>query len=340
MKLTQGCASGGCGAKIGPEELKRALKSLPAFSDPRLSVGFKGSDDAAVFTLNDFQSLIMTADFFPPMVEEPFLFGQIAAANALSDVYAMGGEPLVALNLVCFPMQGEWDVLGDILRGGESKLIEAGVALGGGHSIYDSTPKYGLSVTGIVETAHVLRNNTPRVGDWLILTKPLGTGIILAAKTCEMVSKEDYETALLSMQRLNMEAAQALKSFNVSACTDITGFGLINHGIEMAGERVALKINVNALPILNGALDYAGEYCLTAGGQRNRNNANGQVDVSGFSLPLQELLFDPQTSGGLLIAVAPHQGAELLLKLQEKDPWARIIGSVEEKSGEPVVLGG
>ncbi|MCL1855213.1 MAG: selenide, water dikinase SelD [Clostridia bacterium] len=340
MKLISGCTSGGCGAKIGPGDLRQVLERLPTFKDPRLLVGFRGSDDAAAYRLDDTRSIICTADFFPPMVEDPLLFGRIAAANALSDIYAMGGEPLLALNLVCFPQNGDWAVLGEILRGGAEKVEEAGAVIGGGHSIYDHEPKYGLSVTGIVDISRILHNDTPRLGDRLILTKALGTGILLAAKKAAAADEGAYQGALKVMQRLNRNASRAMSGFHVSACTDVTGFGLLVHACEMAGEAATLRIDPDALPLQKNVLAYAAQNLTTAGGERNRNHLAGRVDMALLTAPVQEVLFDPQTSGGLLAAVDREEAEDLLHTIQQEDPEARIIGDVRPRDEQPVIFGG
>lgn len=339
MNLLSGCTSGGCGAKIGPGELRRALMGLPRPTDPNLLVGFEGSDDACVYRLDEARSLICTVDFFPPMVTDPRTFGRIAAANALSDVYAMGGEPLMALNLVCFPERGDFNDLSEILRGGQEAASEAGCSIAGGHSIYDKELKYGLSVTGIAPTARILRNDTPRPGDALILTKPLGTGIILAAARAELADEAAYRGAVDVMARLNRDAALALRGFDVSACTDVTGFGLLGHAREMAGEGATLVIDPGALPLQRMALPYAREYLTTAAGQRNREHLRADADVSRLPMDMQELLFDPQTSGGLLIAVARDQAGALLEAIRENDPAAALIGSVRARGDRPIEIG-
>ena len=234
--LLENCTSGGCGAKVSPGVLSELLVGLPVFHDDNLLVGYSSSDDAAVYRLDDTRSLVMTVDFFPPMVDDAKTFGRIAAANALSDVYAMGGRPLTALNIVCFPQAMDISVLRDILAGGAEKVLEAGAILAGGHSIYDKEPKYGLSVTGIVDTDSILRNDTPRIGDRLILTKPLGVGIIMAALRGGLAGPDVIGIATASMERLNRYAAEKLPGFDVSACTDVTGFGLLAHALEMVGE--------------------------------------------------------------------------------------------------------
>jgi selenide,water dikinase len=339
LALLSNCTSGGCGAKIESGALLQLLSGLPACGDKRLLVGYDACDDAAVWQFDDTRSLIFTVDFFPPMVNDPKTFGRIAAANALSDVWAMGGRPLLALNLVCFPEALDKSILAAILAGGAEKIAEAGAALGGGHSIYDKEPKYGLAVTGIVETAKVLRNNTPAPGHKLILTKPLGAGLVMSALRAGLADEAALAQAIFSMERLNRYAAEAMADFKVSACTDITGFGLVIHALEMAGSTATLVLCPDALPALPRALDYAGEYLLTAAAQRNRNRARGLVDVDVLPFAVQELLFDPQTSGGLLIA-APHDEADELLSRIQKigDSNAAIIGSVIPQSEKPVIF--
>jgi selenide,water dikinase len=331
--LLSNCVSGGCGAKIESEGLARLLAEIPAGSPvggaPKLIVGYDTSDDAAVYQLDKERSLIFTVDFFPPMINDAKTFGRIAAANALSDVWAMGGRPMLALNLVCFPELMDKRVLADILAGGSEKIAEAGALLGGGHSIYDKEPKYGLAVTGIVETAKVLRNNTPRVGHKLVLTKPLGVGIVMAALRVEMAGEAAIRRAIASMERLNRYAAESMTDSAVSACTDVTGFGLLVHALEMAGDSAAIMLYPDALPVIREAVDYANDYLLTAAGQRNRNRVEKTVDVSALPFATQELMFDPQTSGGLLIAASPDDAENLVRRIKDAgDEDAAIIGEI------------
>lgn len=335
------CTSGGCGAKIGPGELSGILKGIPANKNKELLVGFDNSDDAAVYRLDDKQSLIATVDFFSPMVEDGETFGRIAAANALSDVYAMGGRPVLALNLICFPEQLPLELLGQILQGGAEKIAEAGAVLGGGHSIYDKEPKYGLAVNGLVDTDKIIRNNTPCQGDELILTKPIGIGIILAAARGEEAAPEATLLALQTMERLNRYAAEKMQGYHVNACTDITGFGLLAHLLEMCGESVTAEIYPENLPILPFAKEYAQAYLLTAAGQRNRNYFAGKGGVvEALPFAMQELLFDPQTSGGLLMSVPKEEAGLLLAEIQKDDPAARIVGRILPRQEKKVVFGG
>lgn len=335
--ILSSCTSGGCGAKIGPGELSEALSHIPHNASPHLIVGFDASDDAAVYRLDHENSLISTVDFFSPMVDDPRIFGRIAAANALSDVYAMGGTPVLALNLVCFPEKMPKGILAEILAGGAEKVMEAGAVIGGGHSIYDKEPKYGLAVTGTAKTEAIIRNNSPKPGHRLILTKPLGTGIIMAAARGEAASAPAMKASLDCMQRLNRYAAEKMAGYAVSACTDITGFGLLLHLLEMCGDSMSAEIEPESLPVIPEAVEYAGEYLLTAAGQRNRSRfteVGGSVEKLPFAL--QELLFDPQTSGGLLMAVDPGQAHSLLRAIQSDDPQARIIGEILPR-GEDVI---
>jgi len=326
--LLDNCTSGGCGAKIGPGTLAELLAGLPTREDANLLVGYDTSDDAAVYKISDTQSIVTTADFFPPMVADPKTFGRIAAANALSDVYSMGGTPLTAINLVCFPQSMDHAILREILTGGAEKVIEASAALCGGHSIYDKEPKYGLAVTGIVDNDKIYRNNTPKVSDKLILTKPLGTGLIMAALRVGAASDDAVLKATRSMERLNKYAAEKAQNFAVSACTDITGFGLLAHALEMASDTVSIALYPAEIPYISQAYDYAEEYMMTAAGQRNRNHLDSKADVSMLPFPIQELLFDPQTSGGLLLSVSSEQSADLLAAIQGGDPDAKIIGEI------------
>jgi selenide,water dikinase len=337
--LLANCTSGGCGAKIGPGELSALLGKFQAVKDERLLVGFDCSDDAAVYALNDTMAVVSTVDFFSPMIDDPFVFGQIAAANALSDIYAMGAVPFLALNLVCFPEKLPKTILADILAGGAEKVAEAGAVLGGGHSIYDKETKYGLAVTGLVETKNVIRNNTPRMGHCLILTKPLGVGIVMAADRVGAAGADAVQKAVNSMRRLNRYAAEKTRGFNVSACTDVTGFGLLCHLLGMCGNTASAEIWPEALPVINEAAGYANDFLLTAPAQRNRNHFNKQGPVDSLPFAVQELMFDPQTSGGLLICVDPEQSQQLLSAIQKDDPDARIIGSIIKRQDDIILFG-
>lgn len=339
--ILSGCTSGGCGAKIGPDELAGLLAGLHTPSNPDLLVGFDAHDDAAVYRMAPDSAVVSTLDFFSPMVDDPLLFGRIAAANALSDIYAMGAVALFALNLVCFPEGMDKAILAEILRGGAQKLTEAGVALAGGHSIHDREIKYGLAVTGRVDPGRVLRNNGCRPGDRLILTKALGVGIVMAAHRVELAEPEHFREAAASMERLNKYAAEAAAGFSPSACTDVTGFGLLVHLCEMAGKGLGIELDVRALPLLPGAKGYAEEYLLTAAGQRNRRFIEKRLDGSGFSTvpqALQEVMFDPQTSGGLVFAVAEPAADAMLAALRRVEPRAAMIGRVLPRGKSPIIF--
>lgn len=311
-------------------------------ADPNLIVGFDKADDAGVYKIRDDIALILTVDFFTPIVDDPFLFGQIAAANALSDVYAMGGRPLCAMNIAGFPAQTmDIAVLHEILRGGLEKLREAGAALAGGHTVEDPELKYGLSVTGIVHPDCVLTNQGARPGDRLILTKPLGTGIVNTAIKGELASEGAIAEIIASMATLNRVAAEVMGRYDIHACTDITGFGLVGHVGEMvAGSGVAARLSAARLPYFASAAEYAAMGLLPAGLHRNREYcAPLTVEQEGVPLEIADLLYDPQTSGGLLIALAEPDSESLLQALHEAGiPAAAIVGQVDESAPGKVIV--
>jgi selenide, water dikinase len=304
---------------------------------PALLVGLAAADDAAVYRLNERQALVTTTDFFPPVVDDPYDFGAIAAANALSDVYAMGGRPLYAINLVAFPDNLDRDILRDILRGGAEKVAEAGAVIAGGHSVVDREPKYGLAVTGIVDPDHIFTKGGGRPGDVLLLTKPLGTGIITTALKNERAGADDVLTAVDCMKLLNRQAAEAAHRAGAQAVTDITGFGLLGHAQEMAGSgQVALRFHLSALPWLPGALAYAEAGAFPGGMGRNRDYFTPWVQFAPeVDLLLQDMLWTPETSGGLLVAVAPAA----VRAFQAHCPAAVIVGEVLPGKGEIIVIG-
>lgn len=267
------------------------------------------ADDAAVYQLNDQQAIITTTDFFPPVVDDPYDFGAIAAANALSDVYAMGGEVLFAMNLVAFPDDLDKAILGEILRGGAETVASAGGIIVGGHSVIDKEPKYGLAVTGLIDPAHIKRKGGARPGDVLLLTKPLGVGLITTALKRNLATAEDLATAVASMKTLNRTAAQAARAVQAHALTDITGFGLLGHAYEMArAGQVHLHFHADKLPLLPGTLRYADAGTIPGGTERNRTHFAPHVHFGSVVSPLlQQILWTPETSGGLLVAVAPEQ---------------------------------
>mgnify|MGYP000870012447 FL=1 len=309
--------------------------------DKELIVGLDTSDDAAVYKINDDLALIETLDFFTPVVDDPYTFGQIAATNSLSDIYAMGGEPKLALNIVCFPDCLSPDILGEILRGGSDKVLEAGAILVGGHSVSDDEPKYGLSVTGFVAPDKVLVNSNAKVGDILILTKPIGLGVINTAIKAELVSEDIYKEAVRTMTTLNKFGKEAIdKVHGVHSATDITGFGLLGHALEMAeGSSVSIKIHSKDVPIIDGANDYANMGLVPAGAYSNRNHIGNRV-VFKRQIPkyLEDLLFDPQTSGGLLISIDKENANNLMEELKKSPLKCAIIGEVLKKGDHSLVI--
>ena len=309
------CKGGGCTAKLGPGILSRVLERIPKKHDDNLLIGFESSDDASVYKLTDDIAMVQTLDFFPPMVDDPYTFGKIAAANALSDIYAMGGEVKTALNIVCFPEQMDLNILGDIIQGGSEKVEEAGGVLSGGHSIMDQDVKYGLSVTGIINPNKIYQNNGCRVGDKLILTKPLGVGIVSTANRVGEASKEAMDKAIESMCTLNKYAAEIIRKYDVHACTDVTGFSLLGHLNEMVAGECSAVIDSTKVPYIKEARQYADEFLLTAAAQRNRNFLQDKVLFNIDDFAMEEILFDPQTSGGLLVAVGPEDVEDIMKEL-------------------------
>ena len=276
-------------------------------------IGFEHSDDAGVFKLSDQTALIQTVDFFTPMVDDPFQFGQIAAANALSDVYAMGGEPVTAMNIVCFPDCLDFSILRAIIKGGLSKIEEAGAVLVGGHSVDDQEPKYGLSVTGVINPGKVISNQGAKAGDLLYMTKPLGTGIVTTAIKGEMAPEQLIKDAVYYMSQLNKSARDVMMEVGINAATDITGFGLLGHAMEMAdGSQVKIELWADHLPLLNGVEDLAAMGLIPAGAYVNRDYLQSKVEVSDeVDRTRLDLMYSPETSGGLLIAVDPERSREL-----------------------------
>jgi len=320
---------------VGPEDLDQILRELPLPKDPRILVGLDTSDDAGVYLLNDEVALVQTADFFTPIVDDPFTFGEIAVANALSDVYAMGGIPLTALNLAAFPIKTlSPSILIEILRGGLSKMGEAGVALVGGHTVEDPQVKYGLAVTGLVHPNKILTNSKAAPGDQLVLTKPLGTGIISTALKGGMASEDAVRKMVESMKALNRKASEWMLAFGAHACTDITGFGFIGHALEMvSASKVGMVIQSEDIPIFPEALEYARLGLIPGGAHSNRQFFSCRVEV-GSNVPalLIDLLYDPQTSGGLLISLPPVEAERLVATLRKEAKIdSKIVGKVVEE---------
>lgn len=327
------CKGGGCTAKLGAGLLSHVLEKLPKGpADENLLVGYDSKDDAAVYRISEDAAVVQTLDFFPPMVDDPYTFGKIAATNALSDIYAMGGQVKTALNIVCFPESMDLNILGEILRGGSEKVLEAGGTLAGGHSINDTDVKYGLSVMGMVHPDQIWSNNSGQPGDRLILTKRLGVGILCTANRVGEASKEAMEQAVASMTTLNRKASEIAVRYRVHACTDVTGFGFLGHLHEMMDGRLSCRIDGASVPIFPEAVHHANEFLLTAAGQKNRNHVEAYVTFEDSSFATEELLFDPQTSGGLLLAVDGKDAKELEKELQKAGLPAKIVGEVTEKT--------
>jgi selenide,water dikinase len=319
---------------VGAGVLAKLLDGLKVREDPNFLVGFDKSDDASVYKVSDELALVQTVDFFPPIADDPYTFGAIAATYALSDVYAMGGEPKLALNIMAVPQDLPKEAVHQILRGGYEKAYEAGAIITGGHSILDSEPKYGLAVTGFVHPDRVLTNSGAKEGDVLLLTKPLGIGILTTAAKAELVREETMAYAVGLMTTLNKGARDAMVKYRVHACTDVTGFALLGHGCEMAqGSDVALHIEVGAIDLIPEALEFARMGVLPEGMYRNRSFAEAFVDAGDVELAKQDLLYDPQTSGGLLMAVHPEDAEALFQELKGVVPSAQRIGTVGRYTG-------
>ena len=339
VKLTKLAKCAGCGAKVGAGVLSQLLEGIRVHQDLNLLVGFDKSDDASVYKVSDDLALVQTVDLFPPIADDPYLFGQIAATNALSDVYAMGGEPKLCLNIMAVPKEMPKEAVHELLRGGYDKVYEAGALITGGHSILDEEPKYGLAVTGFVHPDRVLTNSGAQPGDVLLLTKPLGLGVLTTAAKAEMVSESSMALAYRLMTTLNKSARDAMVKYRVHACTDVTGFGLLGHGCEMAqGSGVTLELKVSSIDMIGEAVELARMGILPEGMYRNRAFAEGEVDPGDTPLCCQDILYDPQTSGGLLMAVHPEDADALFKELKSVVPSAQQIGTVREYTGGKHIL--
>ena len=334
VKLTKLSKCAGCGAKVGAGVLAQLLDGIRVHQDPNLLVGFDKSDDASVYKVRDDLALVQTVDFFPPIADDPYLFGQIAATNALSDVYAMGGEPRLCLNIMAVPESMPKEAVHQLLRGGYDKVYEAGALITGGHSILDDEPKYGLAVTGFVHPDRVLTNSGARPGDMLLLTKPLGIGVLTTAQKAELLSPEGRALAEKLMTTLNRSARDAMVKYRVHACTDVTGFGLLGHACEMAqGSDVEMELRVADIDLIGEAVELAKMGLLPAGMYRNRTFAEPWVDAGDTELCKQDVLYDPQTAGGLLMAVDPADADALYAELKGCVPSAQRIGTVRAYRG-------
>jgi len=337
VRLTQMVTSAGCAAKIFPDILSKTLKEITWDTNENVLVGFEGKDDAGVYKISDNTALIQTTDFFTPVVDDPYTFGQIAAANALSDVYAMGGEPICALNIVAFPQKEDLNILKEILRGGADKMKESGAVIIGGHSIDITNIVYGLAVTGKINPNEIKGNDSAKPGDILILTKALGTGILNNVIKFAQLEDKIYQQLISSMTRLNKDAAECMKLCHANGCTDITGFGLAGHSMQMAvASKAVLKFFINQLPVLPGVEHAIGEKLLTRGDKSNRNYTKDNTISEGeINIIKEHLLYDPQTSGGLLITVPKEHSNILLLELHKRgDIYAAIVGEVLESTDQ------
>lgn len=334
VKLTKLAKCAGCGAKVGAGVLAQLLEDIKVRTDPNLLVGFDRSDDASVYKINDALAMVQTVDFFPPIADDPYTFGAIAATNALSDVYAMGGEPKTALNIMAVPEDMPKEVVHEILRGGYDKVYEAGALITGGHSIFDDEPKYGLAVTGFVHPDRILTNSGAQAGDVILFTKPIGIGVLTSAMKADIVSSETKALANTLMTTLNKYARDVMVKYNVHACTDVTGFGVLGHLLEMAqGSEMEIHLDVSGVDFIPEALEFARMGVLPAGMYRNRAFAEAQVEPGKTEVAVQDLLYDPQTSGGLAIAVAPEDAEALLDELRTCVPSAQRWGTVQPYRG-------
>ncbi|MCL2212325.1 MAG: selenide, water dikinase SelD [Oscillospiraceae bacterium] len=331
-----GC--GGCAAKLPPKILHGLLRGLPVVTDDRLLVGFDTSDDGAVFKLTEDLAIIQTMDFFPPMVDDPELFGKIAAANALSDIYAMGGQPITAMNIVCFPQEEDTAILAAILRGGAEKIAESGAVLCGGHSISDSGIKYGLSVSGTVHPDKVKKNNTCKIEDRIILTKPLGVGLITASHRAGRDVGDGYAQATRSMQTLNKYAFEVASKYTIHACTDVTGFGFLGHLNEMTTQEYSIQVDCSAVQYIPQAKELAEMGHITGGGKNNRNFLEPSVEFVGVPTFMEEILFDPQTSGGLLLSVPQAEVDEIIADLSKLELAFSVVATVVPRESANIIV--
>jgi selenide,water dikinase len=333
-KLTANVKAGGCASKLSPKILDRALRSVPRVTNEKVLVGYDTSDDAGVYDLTQVGgtplAMVQTVDFFTPIVDDPYTFGAIAAANALSDIYAMGGKPVTALSLVVFPAKGNIEDLEAILKGGADKIHEAGCVILGGHSISDDEIKFGYAVTGLIDPQKILTNSGAKPGDVLVFTKRIGTGVIATALKKGIAETEHVNESIQQMLTLNREVAEALSGLTVHACTDVTGFGLLGHAREMAlGSKVTLEIHASAIRYLPGAIEYSLAGAHSGGLNNNRDFVESCVEMDrGIPPEIEALLYDPQTSGGLLLSL-PAQDAEQLT-------GAYVIGRVKERGMKPL----
>jgi selenide, water dikinase len=334
VKLTDLAACGGCAAKYSAARLEELLRGFVPVDEENLLVGLAPADDAAVYRLDDERALIFTLDFFPPVVDDPGDYGAIAATNALNDVFAMGGTPLLALSIAAFPEELPLEMLGKIFAAADAQVRAAGGLLAGGHTIRDAEPKYGLAVVGTVRPDGIWPKNGARAGDALFLTKPLGTGLIMSGHKKGLAGAMQLDRAVHWMRTLNKDAAEVLRGFAPNAVTDVTGFGLFGHAYEMADRSgVLLRLESERFPAIDGALDLARNAVRTSGDPRNRDFAGRHLTTNGLNATLEALGFDPQTAGGLLVSLPADQGAALEAEFSARRLFIRRIGRVEEGAG-------
>lgn len=333
---------GGCSAKISPKQLEEILKYLPLPEDPNILVDIDTHDDAGVYRINDELALVLTTDFFPPVCSDPYEFGQIAAANSISDVYAMGGDPVLALNIMMFPATRlPMEVYAEIMKGGFDKATEAGVRIIGGHTIDDYPPKYGLAVVGYVHPDKIITNSGAKPGDCLILTKSIGTGIIMAGQRLGIASDDDDAEARNLMKQLNNRGAAVMKRYNIRGATDITGFGLAGHALKMAkASRVSLKIEMKKIPLIGSTYKLVDEGCIPGASFRNLEYAEKDISFSTYlDYNLKMIAFDAQTSGGLLICAPEDKAEQILTDLKDAGlSESCVIGQVKEQMEKLIYL--
>ena len=340
-RLTELSKSSGWAAKIGPDVLAQVLCHLPKVNvDENLLVGIETSDDAAVYRINDEVALIQTLDFFTPVVDDPYTFGQIAATNSLSDVYAMGGDPKLAMNIICFPSCLPPEVMAEILKGGHDKVTEAGAITIGGHTVEDDEPKYGLCASGFIHPKDVVTNSNAKVGDILVITKPIGIGIVNTAIKVDMADKEMYDEGVKIMVTLNKHAKDAMMLAKANACTDVTGFGLLGHSLEMAeGSDVTIELDSKEIPVVKGVYELAKMGLIPAGAYANKRFIGDKVVFNeDIEEAMKDILYDPQTSGGLLISVTADNLDILLEELKGNVTEYCVIGRVLEKQEHSIIV--
>jgi selenide, water dikinase len=342
IDLLQMVEYGGCSAKISPKLLEEILKYLPLPADPNILVDIDTHDDAGVYRVNDELALVLTTDFFPPVCSDPYEFGQIAAANSISDVYAMGGDPLLALNIMMFPVAKlPMEAYAEILKGGFDKATEAGVRIIGGHTIDDFPPKYGLAVVGYIHPQKIITNSGAKPDDYLILTKPIGTGVIMAGQRLGLANDTDISEAKENMKLLNKTGADVMKRFNIKGATDITGFGLAGHALKMArASKVSIFINMDQVPLIGDVYNMIDNGCIPGASFRNLDYADKDTQfATRLDYNFKMAAFDAQTSGGLLMSVSPDIVTEVLSELHNSGLLsATVIGSVTEKKEKYLIL--